>query len=95
VLGRRSQLSAFWSSPEEVETVIAALADRLRPVPVYFNWRPQLRDVDDERVLECAINAMSADIVTFNKVDFLPAATRFGIDVLSPGELLRRMRAAK
>lgn len=47
----------FWTSPEEIDVVLEVLADRLEPIPIYFQWRPQLRDANDEMVLECAINA--------------------------------------
>jgi predicted nucleic acid-binding protein len=41
-------------------------------------WRPQLRDPNDEMVLEAAVNGHAHAIVTFNQRDFLPAASRFG-----------------
>lgn len=53
--------------------VLGVLADVLKPVPIYFQWRPQLSDPNDERVLECAINAQATAIVTFNERDFLPS----------------------
>ena len=94
VLGREDNLRQFWLSSDEVNVLIGALAQRLRPVTIHFRWRPQLTDPDDERVLECAINAMAEGIVTFNVTDFLPAAGSFGIEVLRPAEFLRRMNLA-
>lgn len=55
----------------------------------YFSYRPMLADEADELVLEAAINGR-ADIVTFNKRHFTPAA-RFGIHVFTPGEILERL----
>jgi predicted nucleic acid-binding protein len=46
----------------------------------------------DEFVLEAAINGRAAAIVTFNRRDFGAAPPRFGIEVLTPGEALRRIR---
>ena len=43
-------------------------------------------------VLECAINASADAIITFNKRDFLPAATQFGIEVLSTNEFIQQLR---
>ena len=70
-----------------------AVMDLVEPVEAWFLWRPQLRDPGDELVLEAAVNGRAAAIATFNRRDFLPGATRFGIDVLPPGEALRRIAA--
>ena len=59
---------------------------------VRFVWRPLLTDADDEMVLEAAINGQAEAIVTHNRRDFEPAAQRFGIQVLSPAELLEQIR---
>jgi putative PIN family toxin of toxin-antitoxin system len=90
VMGREANREAFWASEAEVEAILVTLADRLVPVPIYFQWRPQLRDPNDEMVLECAINASASGIVTFNQRDFLPAATQFGIELVQPKDLVRR-----
>jgi putative PIN family toxin of toxin-antitoxin system len=90
VLRRDESLSDFWISVDEVDNVLAMLASHMIPVPIYFRWRPQLTDPDDEMVLECAINAGASAIVTFNSQDFLPTVRQFGIEALNPGELVRR-----
>jgi putative PIN family toxin of toxin-antitoxin system len=89
VLRRDESLRNFWISVDELDNVLAMLASRMIPVPIYFRWRPQLSDPDDEMVLECAINAGASAIVTFNSQDFLPAVRKFGIEAISPGELVR------
>lgn len=61
------------------------------PVPSFFLWRPVLRDPADEHVLEAAINGQADAIVTFNVRHFAPAAGRFRLQVLRPGEVLRRL----
>lgn len=48
--------------------------------------RPSLRDPDDERILELAVQC-GAVIVTHNKRDFEGAA-RFGVGVKTPSEVL-------
>ena len=75
-----------------VEGFLAELAACIEPVDVWFVWRPQLFDASDEMVLEAAINGRAEAIVTHNRRDFLPAAARFGLEVLSPGEVLQRLR---
>ncbi len=43
----------------------------------------------DEFILEAAINGLANAIVTFNTKDFIPAAAEFGIEVLTPGRIIR------
>jgi predicted nucleic acid-binding protein len=84
VLLRDQQLANFWVAMDELEIILGILADRLQPAEINFRWRPQLRDPNDEMVLECAVNAGAKAIVTFNQRDFLPAATQFGLEVIPP-----------
>jgi putative PIN family toxin of toxin-antitoxin system len=92
VLTREVVLAASWADAGDVAAVLDALAARMAEVVPHFRWRPALRDPDDDMVLECAANGRAAAIVTLNIADFVPTAPeRFGIEVLRPGELLRRL----
>jgi predicted nucleic acid-binding protein len=62
------------------------------PVKTFFRWRPQLRDPGDEMVLEASVNGQAEAIVTFNVKDLQDARKSFGIDVIRPGEALRRVK---
>jgi putative PIN family toxin of toxin-antitoxin system len=75
-----------------VDDFLAELARCISPVEIRFVWRPQLRDADDEMVLEAAINGQAEAIVTHNRRDFELATERFGVEVLSPAELLGQFR---
>ncbi len=44
-------------------------------------------------VLEGAVNGRAQAIVTFNRRDYRDGPARFGIEVLTPGEALRKMRS--
>ncbi len=46
-------------------------------------------------VLEAAVNGRADALVTFNVRDFGKAPEAFGIEVLQPGEALRRLEAKK
>jgi predicted nucleic acid-binding protein len=62
-------------------------------VPAVQLLRPNLRDPDDELILELAVECR-AMIVTHNKTDFA-GAHRFRIDVKTPAEFLKMLREGK
>jgi putative PIN family toxin of toxin-antitoxin system len=62
--------------PEQTRLFDAFLA-RTRLVEVYYRWRPNLRDEGDNHVLELAIAAGQAPVVTFNRRDFRGGELQF------------------
>lgn len=56
--------------------------------PVFFLWRPTLPDPKDDMVLELAVDAGAAVIVTFNIRDFV-GVQRFGVRAVTPREYLQ------
>ncbi len=88
VLGREDQRAVHGMSPEEMSRFLLGLAGIIEPVKVYYRWRPQMQDVDDEMVLDAAINGRADLIVTHNLRDFIPASSRFGLRVVSPASLV-------
>ena len=77
-------------SENDVTALIDYVCAASEHATVFFLWRPVLRDPDDDHVLEAAVAAGCDAIITFNVRHFLPAP-RFGIDVLRPAQLLRRI----
>lgn len=75
----------------EAGVYVDGLIAMAEPIKTFFRWRPQLRDPGDELVLETAVNGQAGAIVTFNE-SHLREARRFGIEVIRPGEALRRIR---
>lgn len=92
VLKRPEHLTAARLTEEEIDIFLDGLAKMIQPVTPYFLWRPQLRDPNDEMILEAAVNGRADRIITFNRKHFLPAAQRFGIQVLLPAEFLRSLQ---
>jgi len=92
VLKRPEQREVSGLTLAQVDAALASLAAAVEPVEVRFAWRPQLADPDDEMVLDAAVNGRADALVTHNLADFAEVAPRFGLIVLPPGELLRRMR---
>jgi len=54
---------------------------------IFYLWRPKLKDVDDDFLLELAVKSDSV-IVTLNGKDFKPAS-EFDIKVMTPKEFLQ------
>lgn len=91
VCSRPEHVEAAGFDQADLVVFLDAMVDLVEPVEAWFLWRPQLRDPGDELVLEAAANGRAAAIATFNRRDFLPGASRFGVEVLLPGEVLRRV----
>ncbi len=79
-------------SAQEATLFVDGLIALAEPVLTFFRWRPQLNDPGDELVLEAAVNGRADAIVTFNEKDLRPAKQSFGIEVMRPGEALRRIK---
>lgn len=92
VTTREEHLAAGGLTAHEALTVVDALISVAIPIGTHFRWRPQLRDPDDEMVLEAAVNGAAKAIVTFNRKDFAVARSGFGIDLLLPSEALEMIR---
>ncbi len=83
---RRSGLAAT-----EVLEVLDELALLCTPVAFDYRWRPAARDADDDLVLETAVNGGAEIIASFNVDDMQEGAARFGIAVVRPGHVIRRI----
>jgi predicted nucleic acid-binding protein len=92
VLKRPEQRLAHGLEPEEIDEFLAEFAALVEPVEVRFSWRPQTRDANDEMVLEAAINGRADTLVTYNVADFTSAGERFGIRIVAPAELLKKVK---
>ncbi len=73
------------------DVLLDAFLSCCRWVPIYFLWRPNLRDEADNHVLELAVAGNAACIVTANKRDFMKPEMKFpGIEILNPVEFLNK-----
>src|SRR5215471_2359734 len=61
----------------EVDVFVAAVIAMAEAIETHFVWRPQLRDANDEMVLEAAINGRADALVTFNRKDYGETPGRF------------------
>ena len=92
VLKRPEQRLAHGLGLRDIDNFLAAFASASEAVEVSFQWRPQLTDANDEMVLEAAVNGRADALITHNVRDFAKGASRFGLRVLRPGELLKELR---
>jgi putative PIN family toxin of toxin-antitoxin system len=79
-------------SERQVEIFLDAIIAMGEPVLTHFLWRPQLRDPNDEMVLEAAVNGRADAVVTFNVRDYGTSPSQFGVEVLLPREAIARMK---
>lgn len=79
-------------SHADVDLLIEYLCGVAHQQEIHYLWRPVLRDVEDDHVLELAVESGSALIVTHNVRDFA-GSEAFGVTAIRPGEFLRRIGA--
>ncbi len=91
VLKRSKILKASNLTENDMDVVLDQLAASMEHVEMFFLWRPMLRDAGDDMVLETAVNGQADTLVTFNVADFGDAPRRFGIELIRPGDMLRRL----
>ena len=89
VLRRKSETLGL--SEQAIDDVLDGLCARAECRTVHFLWRPLLRDPKDDHIVELAVAAGGADIVTHNVADF-GAAAQLGLRIIIPAELLRELR---
>ncbi len=92
ICGKPEHRLAGGLSERQADIFITAVIAMAEPVAAHFLWRPQLRDPNDEMVLETAINGGADALVTFNRQDYGIVPSRFGVDVLLPKEALLRIK---
>lgn len=91
VLTRPELLSATGFSQADAMTIVKAFCKQGEGVHLTTRIRPQLNDPADEFVLETAVHGNADAIVTFNLKHFNAAAKRFGLEVLTPRQVLERL----
>lgn len=71
---------------QDVSDMLDYLVSIAQGHKIYYLWRPILKDIKDDMVLELAVKAKSM-IVTYNKGDF-KGVEKFDITLLDPKEFL-------
>lgn len=84
-------LEALGLTADDVRELLDYFCRVGKPAAIRFRVRLSVADPDDELVLEAAIATGSDWIVTHNIRDMAAGAARYGIEVITPGEALRRL----
>lgn len=80
----RSNLSAI-----ERNEVLDALLSVSQWVRIFYLWRPNLKDEGDNHLIELAVAGNAKIIVSHNQKDFRQNELNFGIQILTPEQLLQ------
>ena len=75
-------------SEQEIDDILDYVISRANRWEIYYLWRPELNDPNDDMVLELAVTANSNYILTYDTNDF-KGVQKFGIEVMSPKEFLQ------
>lgn len=87
----RKSLPALNLTADDIKELLDYHCHVGKRAAVRFRVRPSVADPDDELVLEAAIATGSEWIVTHNIRDMAVGAARYGIEVITPCESLRRL----
>lgn len=77
-------------SPQEIDTFLDSFCSLAKEAPIYFRWRPFLRDPKDDFVFECALASGASHIITHNLNDFC-GVEALGVSVVTPRDFLRML----
>ena len=77
-------------SAGEVDDILDFICAEANLREIFYLWRPVLPDPGDDFILELAVESQCDFIVTFNVRDFA-GAERFGVEVITPQEFLRKL----
>ncbi len=90
VTSRREVIERCPLAKREIRELLNAIYSVCTWTPVYYLWRPNLRDEGDNFLIELALAGNSEVIVTNNVKDLESAELNFeGLRILRPEQLLR------
>ena len=90
VTARERTLELCPLKPREIRDLLNALYSVCQWVPIYYLWRPNLKDEDDNFLVELAVAGNGKYIVTNNTKDLRSAELSFkGLMIVTPEEFLR------
>ncbi|MFP4430478.1 MAG: putative toxin-antitoxin system toxin component, PIN family [Spirochaetaceae bacterium] len=80
--------------PGDSEVLLQFIATIARPTSIHYAWRPNLRDENDDMIMELALASGSQYLITRNTRDFVVDTdlSNEEVTVVTPGEFIRMWR---
>lgn len=75
----------------DVDAALSAFASAAEAIDVTFLWRPQMKDPNDELVLEAAVNGNADGIITHDVRTFAAHGAIFDIKATTPTDYLKEL----
>lgn len=90
LLSREDVRKQLALGPQDIETLLQFIATVARPTSIRYAWRPNLRDENDNMVMELALAGGSEYLITRNTRDFLlnTDLSNEEVTVVTPAEFL-------
>jgi len=76
-------------SKDEQTTLLNAFMSTCRWNEIYYTWRPNLNDEDDNFVVELAVASGSEVIITYNLKDFKSSQLKFTHKIITPEDFIK------
>jgi len=95
VLKRKAFLNKAELTATDIDQFLNMLVKHGARTEIYYLWRPQLRDPNDDMVLELAVSGGAEAIVTFNEKDFTKVESLFGIQIMMPSQYFKQFLREK
>ena len=93
VLERSALFDACVLNKAERDELFRAFLSTTSWVPLYYKWRPNLRDEADNHIIELAVAANATCVITKNLRDFASMELQFdGLKIASPSQFLEKWR---
>lgn len=94
VLKRKKSLKDFGLDVEDIDKFLRFIAYVGKPYKTYFLFRPNLKDENDNMVVELAVTSQCDYLVTSNTKDFKNAELKFSqLNIVTPGEFAKIWRS--
>ncbi len=77
---------------EEQEELLQAYLATCKWNEIFYLWRPNLKDKNDDFLVELAVASNSSAIITDNKQDLIANELHFNFEVLTAKEFLERIK---
>ncbi len=88
---KREKITALCAlSLKEQEELLQAFLSTCKWNEIFYLWRPNLNDKDDDFLIELAVASNSRVIITENQKDLKSGELHFDFEVLTPKEFLQR-----